>query len=103
MDVEQIVRDAIEERSPVSLLYETDPSGPRTVHPHVLYRTSTGKICVDSYQIDGPSSSGGPLPDWRPFDLAKIMQIEMLDGEFETAPGLNLGSPKYASGLLAHV
>jgi hypothetical protein len=103
MDVEQIIRDAIEERTPVSLYYETDDSAPRTVHPHVLYRTSKGKICVDSYQVDGPTSSGGPLPDWRPFDLAKITQIEALDGEFETAPGLNLGSPKYANGLLAHV
>ena len=36
-------------------------------------------------------------------NLAKITQIEPLDGEFDTAGGLNLASPKYSHGLLAHV
>lgn len=75
----------------------------RTVHPHVLYITSTGKVCVDSYQVAGPTSSGGPLPEWRPFDLNKIRRLSTLPGTFELAPGLNLASPKYAKGVLAHV
>lgn len=103
MNVEQTIRDAIASRSPISICYDSDAGTARTVHPHVLYRTSTGKICVDSFQLDGPTSSGGPLPDWRPFNLAKITAIEVLDDTFDIAPGLNLGSPKYANGLLAHV
>ena len=73
------------------------------VHPHVLFRTTTGKICIDGYQVEGATTSGESVPDWRQMNLAKISQIEILDGTFETAPGLNLGSSKYATGLLAHV
>lgn len=36
-------------------------------------------------------------------NLAKITSIELLDGTFETAPGLNLAADKYAPGLIAHV
>jgi hypothetical protein len=101
--VEQLILEAIRGRTPLALCYEGDAGAARTVHPHVLYRTSTGKVCADSYQIDGPTSSGGSLPDWRPFDLAKITHAELLDGEFSIAPGLDVASPKYANGLLAHV
>lgn len=103
MSTEHAIRQAISDRRPVSLRYEDDGDLARTVHPHVLYRTSTGKICVDSYQLDGPSKSGSPLPDWRPFDLAKIRDVELLEGTFEIASGLNLSAAKYSNGLLAHV
>src|SRR6478672_9974949 len=101
MQLEELIRQAIQDRRPVSLRYEDAPYGARTVHPHVLFRTSTGKICVDSFQVDGPTSSGGALPDWRPFNLTRILGAELLEGRFEIAPGLNLASPKYANGLLA--
>lgn len=103
MTIEEIIREAIRERAPISLCYDSTGPALRIVHPHVLYRSSTGKVCVDCYQVDGSSSSGGMLPDWRPFNLAKITEVELLDGEFDIAPGLNLGSPKYSNGLLAHV
>lgn len=103
MQLEELIRHAISERRPVSLRYEDAPEGLRTVHPHVLYRTSTGKICVDSYQVDGPSSSGGPIPDWRPFNLSRILSLELVDGRFDIAPGMNLAASKYANGLLAYV
>ncbi|HET7443253.1 MAG TPA: hypothetical protein VFJ57_01200 [Solirubrobacterales bacterium] len=101
MAVEQTIRDAIATRAPVVLTYAG--SGDRTVHPHVLYVTSTGKVCAHSYQVDGYTSSGGPLPEWRPFDLAKIDRAELLDGRFDVAPGLNLSSEMYANGILAHI
>lgn len=103
MQVEELIMRAISERRPVALRYEDAPHAARTVHPHVLYRTSTGKVCVDSFQVDGPSSSGGEIPGWRPFNLTRILSAELLDGEFEIAPGLNLAGPKYANGLLAYV
>ena len=103
MDIEQVFREAIEARAPVSLCYETTGDAPRIVHPHVLFRTTTGKVCIDGYQVEGATGSGERVPDWRQMNLAKISEVEILDGIFETAPGLNLGSPKYATGLLAHV
>jgi hypothetical protein len=102
VSAEQTIRSAIATRTPLALSYDGDSGAIRTVHPHVLYVTSTGKICVDSYQVSGPSSSGN-LPNWRPFDLTKIQRLSVLGGSFEIAPGLNLASPKYADGVLAHV
>jgi hypothetical protein len=103
MIVEEAIRQAIQNRSPVSLCYETTGAAPRVVHPHVLFQTTAGKICVDAYQVDGATSSGEQIPDWRQMNLAKITRIELLDGTFETAPGLNLPADKYAPGLIAHV
>lgn len=49
---------------------------------HVLFRTTTGKICVDAYQVkgEGATSSGERVPDWRQMNLAKITSIELRDG-----------------------
>lgn len=87
----------------MSLCYETTGAEPRLVHPHVLFRTSTEKICVDAYQVAGATSSGEKVPDWRQMNLAKISGIELLTGTFETAPGLNLAASKYSTGLISHV
>lgn len=103
MSVEHAIREAIRHRRPITLRYDDDIGLPRTVLPHVLYRTSSGKLFVDSYQLDGPSKSGGQLPDWRHFDLSKVHEVKTLDGEFEIASGLNLSAPKYSNGILAHV
>ncbi len=100
---EEVIRDAIRKRSPLLLCYEDDAGPPRTVHPHVLYVSARGKTCVDTYQVDGPTSDGAKLPAWRPFDLARVTSVQATTGEFALAPGLNLSSAKYRNGILAHV
>jgi hypothetical protein len=92
---------AITERCVVQLRYHSDAQD-RIVHPHVLYRTGTGKECVDSYQIAGPTYSGR-LPDWRPFDLAKIRRLELLGEHFSAAPGYSPRSRKYKEGIIARI
>jgi predicted DNA-binding transcriptional regulator YafY len=90
---------AVRERRVVELRYQGDPgSEPRVIYPHALYITSTGKECIDAYQVAGPSRSGS-LPEWRDFNLAKIVQVRTLDEHFELAPGYNPGSAKYRHGL----
>ena len=103
MAIEQVIRKAIKTRTPVSLCYESTGIASRIVHPQVLFRASTGAICLDGYQVDGATSSGERIPDWRRMRLAKITKIELLEGEFDKAPGLNLASSSYSGGLLAHV
>lgn len=103
MTLEQLLRDAIATRTAVELSYQGDPPTPRVVHPHALYRTSTGKICIDGYQVAGPTTSGGKLPDWRPFDLAKITSAQPLADTFSIAPGYDPSGQKYANGLLAFI
>lgn len=100
--VEATIREALRSRAPLYLTYHRDGALSRTVHPQVLYLDSAGTRLVDCYQVSGPSSSGGPVPGWRAFELAKIAQVELGEGEYGAAPELNLQSPKYAR-LLASI
>ncbi len=93
-----LVRDAIDERRIVRLRYQGDGSE-REVWPHIMYRTSKGTVCVDCYQIAGPTH--GRLPDWRPFNLMKIVTFDAEQWRFEVAPDYNSASPKYRHGVLA--
>jgi hypothetical protein len=103
MSVEGVIRKAMRDRSPVSLRYETTGAARRTVHPQVLFHTANGEICLDAYQVAGPTSSGERIPTWRQMDLAKIRAPELIDGSFRRAPGLNLAADKYSAGVIAHV
>lgn len=102
MNVEATIREALGSCTPLALVYEGDGGLSRTVHPQVLYFDATGTPLVDCWQLSGPSKSGGELPDWRAFELARIEVAEVLDGTYGPAPGLNLQAPKHAT-VLAHV
>jgi hypothetical protein len=93
----ELVR-AIAEHRVVELRYDQD-SADRRVQPHVLYRTSAGKECVDTYQVEGPTHSGA-LPDWRLLDLQRIRRLHVLDEAFTPAPGYNPGGEKYRHGVI---
>ena len=95
----QTLVSAIRERRVVLLRYEGSPS-PRTVHPHVLFRTSTSKECVDAYQISGPTH-GGVLPGWRQFDLEKVHSLATAAERFALAPGYDPAATKYRHGIIA--
>jgi len=101
--VEDVIRVAIRERRPVALEYRSSGQGLRTVHPHVLYRASTGGVRVDTYQVDGYTSPGRSLPGWRAFDLKQIVRAEPLDGRFAIASDFNLAARKYGGGIVASV
>ena len=102
MQVEATIREAIRVRTPLSLTYDSDGGLSRTVHPQVLYLDPADAQLIDCFQVSGPSSSGGPVPGWRTFELAKIVGAELSEGEYGEAPGLDLQSPRY-SRLLAHI
>jgi predicted DNA-binding transcriptional regulator YafY len=99
MDVESIIREALRTRRPLALVYEGDEGAVRNLHPQILYLDAGGTLLVDCWQLSGPSKSGGALPDWRAFELARIERVEVLDGEYEAAPGLNPQASKYATVL----
>jgi hypothetical protein len=99
MTIRSALIQAVAERRVVELRYEGDAAS-RVVHLHVLYRTGTGKECIDAYQVEGPTHSG-TLPDWRPFDLSKIRHLEILDKGFGLAPGYNPRGRKYRHGIVA--
>jgi predicted DNA-binding transcriptional regulator YafY len=97
--VEATIREALRLRAPLALTYSGDGGAARTIHPQVLYFDAGDTLLVDCWQLDGPSKSGGALPDWRAFELAKIKHLEQLDGRYRPAPGLNLQASKYATVL----
>jgi hypothetical protein len=97
MDTGDLV-DAVREHRVVELVYRG--RGSRIVHPHAVYRTSTGKLCLDGLQVSGESSSGR-LPGWREFELMKVAEVRVLDARFEPAPDYNPTSTRYEHGLLA--
>jgi len=93
--------DAVRAHRAVELTYRSRGAvGARVVHPHVVYRTSTGKLCMDGVQVGGTTTSG-PLPGWRDFQLMRIVELHVLDAEFAIDPGYDAASPKYRHGLLA--
>jgi WYL domain len=100
MSAEAVVREAIEARRSLFLVYRAGAT--RVVQPHALYRTSGGRLFLDAYQVAGASSSG-ELPGWREFDLALTTELEPLDDAFEVAPGFDPGALKYRRGVVAIV
>jgi hypothetical protein len=96
------LRAAIEGRRVVRLGYSGDSGAMRTVHPHALFESEAGSLCLDGYQVDGYTSSG-VLPQWRVFTVDKVMAIEVLDEGFTVAPGWNPEAKRYRNGLVARV
>jgi predicted DNA-binding transcriptional regulator YafY len=89
--------DAIRDRRVVEIDYR---GGSRIVHPHAVYRSSAGALCLDALQVTGESRSGG-LPGWRVFKLMQIRQLSVLDATFAREPDYEPGAEKYQHGLLA--
>lgn len=102
-ETEDVLRAAIGERRPVALEYRYRGQGLRTVHPHVLFRASTGTVCVEAYQVDGYTSPGKSLPEWRVFDLEQVVSAEPLDGTFAPAPGYNPAGRRATGRIIAAV
>jgi predicted DNA-binding transcriptional regulator YafY len=52
----------------------------RVVEPHVL-GVSGGSVQLLGYQIGGSSSSGG-IPEWRRFELSRILGLSITNDTF---------------------
>ena len=79
---------------------EIEYRGTRVVHPHAVYRTSTGALRLEAVQVSGATSSGH-LPGWREFDLMQIADVRVLDAEFALDSGFDRDAPRYGNGVLA--
>jgi predicted DNA-binding transcriptional regulator YafY len=73
--------------------------GTRVVHPHAVYRTAAGKLCMEGVQVSGDSRSGA-LPGWRVFELMRVADVHVLDARFDVAPDYEPSAAKYRHGLL---
>ncbi len=93
MNIEELLKSAIQERRFVNFHYEDQPI--RKAAPHAVYYSTAGNLNLDAFQYDGYSKTGR-LPDWRNFTLDKIRNLEILEETFEIAHGYNPRSSKYS-------
>lgn len=100
----QVLTKAIKERRCVAIRYQ-DQRAVRVVEPHAIYSDEHSQLMLDAYQVRGHSSSGRPLPFWRPFRIKKIVDAEVLKEVFmpRTAEGFSAARLKYKNGLVAIV
>jgi len=86
-DVYRIVRTAVENRRPISAVYDNRH---RLFCPHRLGRNKEGQFRALCYQYGGESESGlkppGSPDNWRCIALDKLSSVKLLDGAWQTAP-----------------
>lgn len=102
MTIEDELCSAIASRRGISLRYDGDAHSERVVHPHAVFTSASGALCLDAFQVGGHTSSGR-LPQWRLFRVDAIVAIEHLGERFEPAPGWNPASARYREGLVCSV
>lgn len=87
---------AITDQLVIVIDYYKDPktAGERTVHPHVLFKSSGDKVCLHAVQIDGPTSGKQNPPFWRQFDMdfVELKSVEAV--RFTPSDELNLTNTK---------
>jgi hypothetical protein len=96
MDTGDLI-DAVRDRRVVELVYR---GGTRVIHPHAVYRSSAGTLCLDALQVSGESRSGR-LPGWRVLKLMQITDVRVLEATFAREPDYAPSADKYQHGLLA--
>jgi len=70
--VDALIRRAISDKRIVEFMYM---GYPRIAEPHI-YGKKDGALQVLAYQIGGGSSKGG-LPEWRRFNLPKMLDLRL--------------------------
>jgi predicted DNA-binding transcriptional regulator YafY len=103
-NIMQIMSQAIRERRCVAIRYH-DQRQVRVLEPHVIYTNERGELVLDAFQTRGFSSSGRPVPFWRPFRLKRIAAVSVLKENFQprVAEGFSAQRLKYKSGVVAIV
>lgn len=90
MNNNDILKQAIEEMKSIEFEYNKDGKirGKRIGNPHAVFiNISTDNMTVDIFQTGGVSDTQQTIPDWRPFLLAFLENIRILDNHFEIAEG----------------
>jgi hypothetical protein len=97
-NIQNQIIEAIQSKCKVELNYKG--AGFRIVCPHAVFISPSGNIRVDSYQVSGYSGHSQEFPHWRPFDIAKITELKILDETFSPVPGYEPLSHKYSNAIV---
>lgn len=74
----QLIYNAIANKQVISFNYDGHS---RIVEPHTYGISKTGKETLRGYQTGGTSDRGS-IPDWRPFTISKIQNLQVTDKNF---------------------
>jgi hypothetical protein len=86
-EVYRLVKSAVVAKRPISAVYK---GRRRLLCPHRLGRNKDGQPRVLCYQFGGESETGlkpkGSESNWRCIALDQLSHVELLEGEWRTAP-----------------
>jgi hypothetical protein len=86
-DIYHLVWLAVKSKRPIEALYQ---GRRRLLCPHRLGRNKEGRLRVLCYQYGGESGSGleplGSLANWRCVALEKLSKVQLIEGNWRTAP-----------------
>ena len=98
---EELLCRAIADRVLVELRYDNEVL-PRLFAPHVVYRSTTGKINVSGTQLlnpDQPENSYEP----RIFEIGLIRTLRLTDTSFRPDARVDPEDPRYRNGVICAV
>lgn len=103
METNKMLEDAIGRRKPVRFRYagSDGATGFRVGSPHALYaHPNTRKISCDIYQHEGGDSSTGNVQPFKPFILAKMSQVSIVEDEaFQEYELYDGDAPRYVNAI----
>jgi hypothetical protein len=102
MQLNELLEQAIESRKAIRFCYSGSDGahGPRVGSPHALYvHPNTRKISCDIHQHHGDSATGNMVP-FKPFNLAKMFEVCILDSEdFRRYVLYDADAPRYVNSI----
>ena len=98
---EELLCRAIAERVLVELRYDNEVPA-RLFAPHVVYRSTTGKINVSGTQLLNP---GQPEDSYEPriFEIGLIRTLRLTDTNFRPDARVDPEDPRYRNGVICAV
>jgi hypothetical protein len=78
MNIENLIKIALEKKSIITLDYE----GTRLVEPYILFKNQAGNYYLDCYQLSGKSRSGHPQ-GWKMMLFNKITKVKSTNDQFK--------------------
>lgn len=95
---EQLLCQAVRDRVLVELRYDNEVL-PRLFAPHVVYRSTTGRINVAGTQLLNP---GQPEDIYEPriFEVGLIRTVRLTDTRFRPDARVDPNDPRYRNGVI---
>ncbi len=76
---------------------------PRLFAPHIVYRSTTGRINVGGTQVVNPNQPAGDAFEPRMFEVGLIRTLRLTDTSFRPDPRFGPAEPRFREGVICSV